>query len=278
MGRSTIAAAVAKLEFDRGRRVLAIDAAGGAGLGTALGRPLPPGTLVAADGQGPAALQLTTEAALDEYVKMTLRTPISPRSLGPVGRIFDFVATAAPAVREILTIGKIGHEARRGRWDTVVVDGPATGHIVELLDAPAALGELVGIGPLAGESAWLADLLADQDQTEVMLVATPEELPVTETTELLVRLRERTVCRVSTIVVNRMVPELTPTAEEVARQLEHDGSPVATLARVAVGRARRAGEERDRLEALGLPMVTVNEVTDPLEQARAALSTQWRAA
>lgn len=276
MGRSTIAAALARLEHERGRRALVVDAAAGEGLGVALGRRLPPGTIVAGT-DGPAALRLTTEAALDEYVKLTLRAPISPRSLGPVARIFDFVATAAPAVREILTIGKIGHEVRRGPWDTVVVDGPATGHIVELLDAPAALGELAGIGPLAGESAWLRQLLADADATEVVVVTTPEELPVTETAELVQRLRRDTDCRVSTLVVNRMVAALGPASEAAGRRLEEARSPVATLARAAVGRARRAAEERDRLDALGLPVIVVDESTEPVEVAQRALATGWRA-
>ncbi|MEM9132565.1 MAG: ArsA family ATPase [Actinomycetota bacterium] len=276
VGRSTTAAAIARLERSRGRRVLAVDASPSVGLGLALGNPLPPGEMVAID-TDLSALRLTPEAALDEYVKMTLRAPVSPRSLGPVARIFDFVATAAPAVREILTIGKIGHEVRRGPWDTVVVDGPATGHIVELLDAPAALGELVGIGPLAAESAWLTELLHDDEQTEVVVVTTPEELPVNETLELVARLGQRTSVTVSTIVVNRMVAALGDAARDEERRLADTDSPVATLARVAVARAERAIEEAGRLAALELPIITVPEDDDPVAASAEVLATHWRA-
>ncbi len=227
---------------------------------------------------GLTALRLTTEAALDEYVKMTLRAPVSPRSLGPVARIFDFVATAAPAVREILTIGKIGHEVRRGPWDTVVVDGPATGHVVELLDAPAALGELVGIGPLASESAWLTDLLHDAEETEVVVVTTPEELPVNETLELVARIEERTSVAISTIVVNRMVAALGPASIDEGRRLIDTRSPLATLATVAMSRADRAAEEIIRLDELDLPVISIPEHDEPVATASAVLAEQWRAA
>jgi anion-transporting ArsA/GET3 family ATPase len=143
VGRSTVTAALARRSARSGQRVLAVDAVGSGGLFQALGVERPePGALTSLGEGEPTVLALSTEAALDQYVSMNLRVPIAPSSLGPVARIFDYVATAAPAVREILTIGKISHEVRRGPWDLVVVDGPATGHVVELLDAPRSLGEI----------------------------------------------------------------------------------------------------------------------------------------
>ncbi|MEM8924980.1 MAG: ArsA-related P-loop ATPase [Actinomycetota bacterium] len=280
VGRSTIAAGLARLESSLGHRVLAIDASAGNGLAAALGRPLEPGvtTPVPLDDGGRTdgtlhALKLTTEAALDEYVRMTLRSPISPRSLGPVARIFDYVATAAPAVREILTIGKIGHEVRRGPWDVVIVDGPATGHVVEMLDAPSALGELVGIGPLAAESAWLTELLADDESTSVWVVATPEELPVNEAVELADRIDRVTPCTVDRIVANRLPARPGPDAESEVEALLASEAPGARLAVAALTRARRADTELDRLAGIGPDVLRVAESSDPVGAARAAMAT-----
>src|SRR6266498_4392524 len=77
----------------------------------------------------------------------TCALPIFPGRVGPLARVFDFVATAAPGVKEILTIGKICWEVRealegRAGWDLVVVDAAATGHIVAQLGAPQAIEEL----------------------------------------------------------------------------------------------------------------------------------------
>ena len=90
-------------------------------------------------------MSMDTEASLREYLKLNLRIPVVGR-LGPVARAFDFVATAAPGVREILTVGKLCYEVREGHYDLVVVDAPATGHIISQLAAPQAINDLVKVG------------------------------------------------------------------------------------------------------------------------------------
>ena len=66
-------------------------------------------------------------------------------------------------MKEILTIGKICWEVReaiegRSDIDLVVVDATATGHIVAQLGAPAAIRELVDVGPVRD-----ADAVAQRD-------------------------------------------------------------------------------------------------------------------
>ena len=115
-----------------------------------------------------------TEDALNEYLRIFLRMPVLSR-LGPVARIFDFVATAAPGVREILVTGKIAWEARERRksgrgaggeagqpkWDLIVVDSQATGHIVAQLEAHRTVGELVSVGAVRQQTEWMADIFED---------------------------------------------------------------------------------------------------------------------
>lgn len=288
VGRSTTAAALAIEAATGGRSVLLVDATADGGAAAALGMatspPLGQATVVdgpwsGGGGSSPddgaiTLLELGTEASLDEYLRMNLRVPIAPRSLGPIARLFDFVATAAPAVVEILTIGKIGHEVRNGPWDLVVVDGPATGHVVELLSAPVALGELVGVGPLASDTAWLSDLLADPETTVAVAVALAEELPVSETIELIERIEAESAVSVAGLVVNRLPPALSPAGEREAAAIVDTGDPSAGLAAIAVERHRVAVRELARLEAaLDLPTVLVAEdLADPTAAAVAALS------
>ena len=273
-----MSAGVALRAAAEGKRVLAIDASAGHGLGPALGRaePLPAGQQVSFDDPPTlSALAIDTEAALDEYVRLNLRTPISPRLIRPVARIFEYVATAAPAVKEILTIGKIAEEVRGGHWDLVVVDAPATGHAVELLSAPNTLSALVGRGPLLTETAWIADLLADAETTSVVVVAVAEELAVTETQELLRRLASETKANVSSIIVNRWPPALSDAGRAEAASFSPDATAaddqLALAVQVAAYRAARAAEERARLKSSGIEVVTVDEVDDPVAEARAEL-------
>ncbi len=218
---------------------------------------------------GVEVLELDTEAALDEYLKIYLKFPIPPSRLGPLARIFDYVATAAPGVREILTIGKIAWEVREGGWDAVIVDGPATGHLVELLDAPANLHRLIGVGPLAEQTRWVSALVADPAITGVVLTTTPEELPVSELLQLHRRLTDVTDVDVVGVVVNRVPPEIGRAG--VAEADRMTDTAVALAARVVLERDREAALERDRLETLGLAMIEVPESDDPVAAIRAAL-------
>ena len=86
--------------------------------------------------------------------------------LGPIARAFDFVANAAPGVKEILTVGKVCWELResiegRADWDLIVVDAAATGHVIGQLDAPRAIHELVQVGPVRSQTDWMVELLSD---------------------------------------------------------------------------------------------------------------------
>lgn len=175
--------------------MLAIDATGSGGLDEVVDQAGLTGRF--------ETLRLTTRSALDEYLKIYLKLPLSASRLGPLAKIFDYVSAAAPGVRELLVIGKVGWEVRNGDWDEIIVDAPATGHVVELLLAPSSMAELVPTGPLASQTDWLSDVLR-AESTGVILVTTPEELPVTETEELLTRLRTETDTAVVGLVVNKM--------------------------------------------------------------------------
>jgi anion-transporting ArsA/GET3 family ATPase len=156
---------------------------------------------------GLSVMTMNTEAALREYLKMTLHIPAIGR-LGPLADAFDFVAAAAPGVREILTVGKLFYEVRRDRYDLVVVDAAATGHIVGHLGTPVALGELVKRGLVAEQARSIAALLDDPEMTGIVVVTTPEEMPVHEAIELVDRLGSETGTHVAAIVANRVLPEL----------------------------------------------------------------------
>ncbi len=246
--------------------MLAVDAIADGGLAAALGmeasrsgggsgatRPL-------AD-SGIEVLELDTEASLDEYLKIYTKLPIPPSRLGPIAKIFDYVATAAPGVREILTIGKIAFEVREATWDVVVVDAPATGHVVELLDAPANLSRLISVGPLAEQTRWIEAILADPQQTGVLLVTTTEELPVTELLELHERLVTTTAVNVIGIIANRVPPLLGAKAIAEAEALT---GPLALAGQVVAERSNEAREGLARLATLGLPIVRVPESEQPV--------------
>jgi anion-transporting ArsA/GET3 family ATPase len=212
VGKSTVAAALALLGSQRGKRTLAceIDAKGNladffeAGPTNYTPREVQPNLF---------AMSMDTEASLQEYLRLQMRLPAIAR-IGPLARAFEFVATAAPGVREILTVGKPVWEVREGNFDLVVVDAAATGHIVGQLAAPQAINDLVHVGLIRQQTSWLIDVLGNKETTGLVVVTTPEEMPVNETIELAARVEDETDVALSAIVVNRVLPELFGRQEE----------------------------------------------------------------
>src|SRR3954466_11176529 len=136
-------------------------------------------------------MAMNTEESLKEYLSLQLKLPLIAR-VGPLAKSFDFVATAAPGVKEILTVGKLCYEVRERRYDIVIVDAPATGHVVAQLAAPQAINELVKVGLVREQTAWMVEMLSDPAVSGAVIVSAPEEMPVTETIELAARIREET--------------------------------------------------------------------------------------
>jgi anion-transporting ArsA/GET3 family ATPase len=239
VGKSTITAATALLAADRGQRVLVVEADAKGAIPGHFEQPtvgFEPREVY----PGVCAMAMRTEDSLKEYLRLNLRVPVLGR-LGPLARVLDFVATAAPGVKEILTVGKVCWEVResiegRADWDLVVVDAAATGHIIGQLDAPRAIQELVSVGMVREQTEWMVELLSDASVTGLNIVATPEEMPVNETIELVQRARVELSVPLSAVVVNRVLPELfTHADEETFEALRGDEAGAVLTARVGTG-------------------------------------------
>jgi anion-transporting ArsA/GET3 family ATPase len=272
VGKTTIAAALAWLAADRGKRTLVceIDAKGNLADFYETGpirfeeREIAPRLW---------AMSMDTEASLKQYLSLQLKMRLVTH-MGPLTKMFDFVASAAPGVREIVTVGKLCWEVKEKHYDTIVVDASASGHIVGQLAAPQAINQLVQVGLVRQQTGWMLDILGDPDQTGLLVVATPAEMPVSETLELTTRLREETNVDLAAVVVNRVLPELFGRGEEeVFERLDQPeprsllaaevGGPVDTLmkaARLTVTMRRSRTEHLERLrDAIdpGIPLLYI---------------------
>ena len=210
VGKSTVTAATALLAAEHGKRVLLVEVDSKGNLTALFERP-PVGFDPVEVHPGIHAMQMRTEASLREYLKLNLRVPVIGR-IGPLASMLEFVATAAPGVKEILTVGKVCWEVResierRAPWDIVIVDAAATGHVIAQLDSPRAIRELVQVGPVRAQTDWMAELLADPAVTALNIVTSPEEMPVSETIDLVETARERLDVPLGIAVVNRVLPE-----------------------------------------------------------------------
>jgi len=209
-------------------------------------------------------MAMDTEESLREYLKLQLKVPLFGR-IGPVARTFDFVADAAPGVKEILTVGKLCYEVREKTYDLIVVDASATGHVVAQLAAPQAIGELVKVGRVRDQTKWMVDIFRDPATTAAVIVAAPEEMPVSETIDLAGRLEAETDVHLAAIVVNKVLPELFGRREEEAFHALREPAALAAL-------AAASGRSVDSIE----PVLDAAQLAVTLRRTRAGHLTRLR--
>jgi anion-transporting ArsA/GET3 family ATPase len=262
VGKTTISAALALLASAQGKRTLVceLDAKGDLASSFETG---PTGFEERQVQPNLWAMSMDTEASLRQYLALQLRLPRAAR-LGGLARMFDFLASAAPGVREIVTIGKLCWEVRERHFDLVVVDAVASGHIIGQLAAPQAVNRLVQVGLVRQQTGWMLDILSDHSVTGVVVAATPEEMPVTETIELIGRLGAETSVGLAAVIVNRVLPELFGAREEEAfetaespevqayltGQVGGDPAAIFDAARLMVKMRRSRTRHMERLQAV----------------------------
>ena len=257
-GKSTVAAALGLLAAERGLRTLLIDVEARGDAARFLDDD-PPRYRPRQALPNLSHLALQPEEVLDEYLKVSVRMPRVYR-VGPVNRVFDFIATAAPGVKEALIAGKVGFEDRasdngRPRWDTIVVDAAPSGQILSHLRGPRTIQEIVQVGAIRNQTDWVRVILEDPDRTGIVVVSLPEEMPVQETAELLEQAPNAVPTPVLAIVANRVAP-LPDEAASNAIDSATDGAALEA-AKLLADIARAEQSDLERLHSLGPPVADV---------------------
>jgi anion-transporting ArsA/GET3 family ATPase len=186
---------------------------------------------------------------MEEYLADQLARPLA--DLLATSRLFAYFAAATPGMRELLTMGKLWELAQPERrtpgsepYDLVVVDAPATGHGLALLDAPRTFADVAVAGPIARQARIIHGTLTDRAQTGVIVAATPSETPVAEALEL----RDRLGQRVDLVVANAVRADRFTAADAARLRAERD-HPAAAAALADHARAREQAGQLDRLRA-----------------------------
>jgi anion-transporting ArsA/GET3 family ATPase len=265
VGKTTTTAALALALAARGRRVLIALAEAKERLSTLFGVP-PLGTDIGPVAPNIHAVRITPEVALREYGHLILKNRALHGALFDNKYVKSFFS-AVPALNEWSILGKAWYHATETdaagspRFDVVLFDAPATGHGLELLRVPKTIVEIVPPGVLRrdAERAWT--MFQDPQQTGVVLVTLPEEMPTNETVELAGALQQELALPVAQIVVNGTLEPLfsEPEAERLLalRGLAETEPGDAAL----MAGARRALRERvqrqslERLGQLGVPLL-----------------------
>ena len=195
------------------------------------------------------AISLDQQHTLEEWVTYQLPSRTLASMLYRNG-IFQHLTSAAPGIKELVTIGKIWELAQLNRktkdaspYDFVVVDSPATGHGLGMLRAPRTFGDIARVGPIRHQADRIHEFIVS-NRTGVLAVALPEEMPVNETLEYRDEI-EKFRGGLDAVVVNGMYPARF-TEEEIEKLAPHRGPAV----QAAVSQYRRYRGQVEELERL----------------------------
>ncbi len=214
VGKSAVTASLALLAARRGQQVLVVGMVEGIGAASHLATERLDYTAHRVR-SGIDGLAVNRSDALDEYLRLQLHVPrAAPTKV--LSRALSVLAETAPGVREIVTIGKPVYEMWQANYDLILVDAPPLGQLFSYLRAPTTIADLVPAGPIRAQAERMSGALADPEATSLVLVVTPDELPVLETQAALERLQNEPVITLAGIVANRILPPLGLTAAQIA--------------------------------------------------------------
>jgi anion-transporting ArsA/GET3 family ATPase len=264
VGKTTVAAALARMAAREGLSTLVVQVEQSSGLARLFGRPplsyaessLAPAAGTIAEVRGRT---ITPDDALLEYLEDHGLRRIS-RRLVSTGAM-DVVSTAAPGIKDILILGKVKALERSGSADLIVLDAPAAGHAITFLLSVRGLLDAVRVGPINAQARDVLELLTDPARCTVMLVTLPEETPVNELVETAFTLEDRVGVSLGPVVVNGLYPPLrgldTPPEEAAAEaRVQLRPGEAEAMAAAAAFRRRRHALQEAQLARLGemLPM------------------------
>lgn len=232
VGKSVVASALSRRLADEGARTLLIELDGRPDIGHHFGlsESLPQrDTVLYQSHTGGCVLgrHVAPDDALVGY--------LNDHSLGILSRqlhrsgLIDLIAGSIPGLRDVLVLAKIKQYAKRDDLDAIVVDGPSTGHALTLLTSPAGLARIARTGPVKEQAEEVAELLKDAQRCGVVLITTPEELPVTETIEAAYRIEDEADVALEFIVANRVHEPFDHAVLDLLDEREHDDALRARL-------------------------------------------------
>lgn len=280
VGKTTVTAALALSLAEQGKRVLVAMCGAHERLSAILGTPSIGHDMVEVR-ERIWATKIDPDRAMEEYGQLVIQV----RALTRI--VFDNDVTrslfrAIPGIHGWAMLGKAWYhsteidQAERPVYDTVIFDAPSTGHGLDMLRIPKVILAVAPPGVLRrdAERAW--QQLRDPSYTGVVVVSWPEELPVTETLELLAALRSELSMPLGRLIVNGTLPLLFSDPQR-ERLLGAPGllDPPATAGvddpgrqalRVAARRAAREDLQQRCLARLGaaadMPLSTLPFVAD----------------
>jgi len=204
VGKTTLAAAIARHAADQGKRVCLYENSHEPALSKVFGVE-PPGADALALGRGLWLRNIDPRLCFESYVLRTLKSKTLYRLLFR-NRLVEVLVEALPGIDQVLMLEEmlrsVSGEDRS--YDLAVFDAPATGHGLTWLKTPKTLMEMVRVGPVYQLAKDALGGLQNKELTTVVPVTLGEEMPVAETLEMIDAVDQALSVHWSPVIVNQV--------------------------------------------------------------------------
>lgn len=182
VGRSAVSGALALAATRQGKRTLLIEADLQTPIASAYGQH--PGYDPVELASGLWGMALDGQKSLEQYLSLVVPGPVLHAVFAT--SLYKYFVQAAPAVRELLMMGKVYHEIELRpdpQWGMVVFDAPASGQALSMLRMPFAARETFGESVVGREARNVENFFRTSGKCAFVGVTTAEPLPMSETLE-----------------------------------------------------------------------------------------------
>lgn len=146
------------------------------------------------------AISISPMDAIEEYALQQLKVK-KLYSLIFENRLVQPLIEAAPGLHDAVQLGKIYDLWKQEQWDHIIVDCPATGHGLSLIEGARTLMNMSMSGPLYTQNKLVDSVIREYGR--IVLVTLPEELPMKETLSLWSQLSPESQQKVTGVLINR---------------------------------------------------------------------------
>ena len=203
VGKTSISLMLGKAYARSGDRCIIVQTYGAEQISTSFGLPSA-GYTPQKLSENLYTMSITAEEAIEEYALQQLK----------FRKVYDLIfenrftkplIQGAPGLHDAVHLGKIYDLAHREKWTRIIIDAPATGHALSMLQSAQTMMALTKAGPMYNSNAIVDALFSDPTRTHILLVTLLEELPVSETISLWNTLSTRQKEQCTHLVLNKII-------------------------------------------------------------------------